>query len=198
MTYADFLVELVKLLGVPAIIGIWLKYSFDIKVEKLKSDLNHLKSRENFKFTKLHDKRFEVLEITYGYLNQTMRLLHIYVSPFKSTPRLEFKIYEELEDILKEKDVSLEFQLLFNEFSEYIQNNAIFFDEKIEKLLMDYFTESGDIFLISYSSKTLQKMEIGVYEENQKTINLMFEKIPTLIFPIKKEIEKKFRELLGE
>jgi hypothetical protein len=39
-----------------SIVAIGLKSSFDVKLENLKSDLNYLKSKENFKFTKPHKR----------------------------------------------------------------------------------------------------------------------------------------------
>lgn len=174
------------------------KKEHSIEISKFQTELNSLKAKENYKFTKLHEKRFEVLQETYSYLNKTLRLLHIYVSPMQSTPTTEFKLNRTVEDILKEQDVSVEFETLYNEFSSYIQNNSIFFDEKIENLLEEYFTKSGDVFLLSYSSKSLQKLKIGDDEENQKVVDLMYGNIFTLVIPIKKEIEIKFRELLGE
>lgn len=102
--------------GIPALFTLYLtervkasvKSTFDSKLEEIKkenakeieevkkehskeisqfqSELNYLKSKENFKFTKLHEKRFEGLSEIYSYLSQLLELLHIYsVTMKKST-----------------------------------------------------------------------------------------------------------------
>lgn len=59
------------------------KSTFDEKLEQLKKDhsiesanfqaeINSLKSKENFKFTKLLEKRFSILEDSYKLLNKTV------------------------------------------------------------------------------------------------------------------------------
>jgi hypothetical protein len=56
------------------------------EIAQFQIELNHLKSKENFKFTKLHEKRFEVLQKTYKYVNENIVFLGRLVSIYKEIP----------------------------------------------------------------------------------------------------------------
>ncbi|RKS94214.1 hypothetical protein BC952_2085 [Flavobacterium limicola] len=162
------------------------KNSFDEKLEQLKKEhskelaqfqmeLNNLKSKENYKFTKLHEKRFEVLEKTYYYINETSQLLKLYVFPLKGT--LAGKTKEMLsEDFVKSID----------QFEMHFKYNSIYFDETIEKLLKDFFNQSVLIFATYGKIESVDDNLHSIKEFNKN------------LAPIKKQIEIKFRELLGE
>ena len=83
MELYDYILEIFKNSIIPVLIALYLtekvkgnvKNSFDKKLEDLKNrhsleiskfqtELNSLKAKENFKFTKLHEKRLIVLEKT--------------------------------------------------------------------------------------------------------------------------------------
>lgn len=183
---------------VPTLITLWLtekvkgsvKNSFDEKLEIIKkehskqlsqfqTELTHLKSKENFKFTKLHEKRFDVLERTYMYINETSESLKSYVSPVQHI--LNGKRSIEAEEFLKE-----EFIKMIDEFTLYFKHNCIYFYEELENLLQGFFTESILIFATYFKE--------GVADDNLFSIKELNNKL----LPIKKQIEIKFRELLGE
>ncbi|MGR3856004.1 hypothetical protein [Chryseobacterium indologenes] len=74
-----------------------IKSNFDSKIEKLKNEhsielsqfqaeISALKAKENFKFTKLHEKRLEIIEITYKLINEVLIELNQYVIPLKAIP----------------------------------------------------------------------------------------------------------------
>lgn len=209
----DILVNLVIALVcglVPTLITLWLnervkgsvKNSFDEKLEKLKKEhskelsqfqmeLNYLKSKESFKFTKLHEIRLDVLQRTFQYLNENLRLLNSYISPFKFIPKdTDFDENEQL--------LSQQYRNAHNEFLQYFKFNSIYFDEEIESLLNSFFQESGNIFDL-YDKRQLMK-SMGENLEREELLNstMAFKKIPEIIHPLKKEIEVKFRKLLGE
>jgi hypothetical protein len=138
-------------------------------------ELNNLKSKENYKFTKLHEKRFEVLEKTYYYINETSELLKFYVFPLEVT--LAGKTKEMLsEDFVKSID----------HFEMHFKYNSIYFDERIEKLLRDFFNQSVLIFATYGKNESVDDNLHSIKEFNKN------------LEPIKKQIEIKFRELLGE
>lgn len=162
------------------------KNSFDKKLEQLKkehskelshfqTELNYLKTKENFKFTKLHEKRFEVLEKTYYYINETSQLLKFYVFPLKGT--LEGKTKEMLSE---------DFVNSIDQFEMHFKYNSIYFDETIEKLLKDFFNQSVLIFATYGKNESVDDNLHSIKEFNNN------------LAPIKKQIEIKFRELLGE
>jgi hypothetical protein len=195
---------------VPTLITLWLnervkgsvQNTFNKQLEEIKkehskelsqfqSELNYIKSKENFKFTKLHEIRLEVLKESYKYLNNNLSLLGKHVSPFKFTP--EGEDYDE-----NEEKASMKYRDAHNEFLQYFNSNSIYLDEDTEALLISFFKESGEIFN-DYDKKQIYK---SMGEKLEKEDNLAsvfaYKKIPEIIYPLKKQIELKFRELLGE
>ncbi len=167
-----------------------IKIFFDKKLEELKmehskeisqfqSELNYLKSKESFKFTKLHEKRLEVLERTYYFINETSEALLTYVSPLKLG--VNENVVTEMDKLLSD-----DFIKTFDEFIVYFKHNCIYFDEEIEQLLKKFIKEALFIF--------------ATYGKNESAKDNMFsiKELGKNLDPIKKEIEIKFRELLGE
>lgn len=183
---------------IPTLISLWLnervkgsvKNSFDEKLAQFQIDLNHLKSKENFKFTKLHEKRLEVLQQTYQHININLALLETYLKPLKFVPK------DELVDF--EKKQGEEFIAAHQEFLKYFEYNSIYFDEETEAILKNFFDESALVF-ISYD-KNFAKVSVNTGTDKVKIKNstLPHLSIAEDLYPIKKEIQKKFRELLGE
>lgn len=206
MTYTDYIIEIIKFAGVPALISVsitaYTKNKYDSKLEELKkeyskeisqfqAELNYLKNKENFKFTKLHEKRVEVLQKAYGYLTKHLLSLSEYVIPYKKSP-VGLSNYES-EKILNDRYVELH-----NEFLNYFTPNAIFFDENLERLLNNYFEETRKIFSVYSKMLDLESKDDNYKDRITENAFRQYDKIPEIILPIKKEIEKKFRELLGE
>jgi len=162
--------------GVPALISLIvaerLKRKSAKEISQFQTELNHLKSKENFKFTKLHEKRLEVLERTYYYITETSEVLKIYVSPLGYG--------QETVNALKDNFVKT-----FDEFTIYFKQNCIYFDEGIERDLQDFFKEALLIF--------------ATYGKNESAIDNLYsiKEVNAKLVPIKKQIEVKFRELLG-
>lgn len=191
---------------IPTLLTLWLnervkgsvKSFFDAKLEEIKkehskelsqfqTELNHLKSKENFKFTKLHEIRLKVLAKTHHLLNENLALLEDYTSPVKITP--EGKTFEE-----SEKEFSIRYKEAHNKFVRYFNHNVIYFSLEMEELIRKYIANSAKIF-DTYDIKLMYpKSEPRIIQEAYT----VYKKIPEIIYPLKKEIEYKFRELLGE
>lgn len=176
--------------------------SFDKKLEEVKkehskelsqfqTELNHLKSKENFKFTKLHEKRFEVMAETYKYLTDALFKLRIYVAPLKGV----------LPDKTAEENNHTHFTDYIDadkKFYEYYSFNKIYYNDEIEQLLEKYFNVSLDI-LNQYVKNEFLNREGEVFNSKVYiSAATAYKKIPELIEPIQEEIKNKFRELLGE
>jgi len=196
--YSNGLIIFISAL-IPTLITLWLnervkgsvKNSFDEKLAQFQIELNHLKSKENFKFTKLHEKRFEVLQESYKYLNQTLMQLGVYINPLKIVPL--GKTSQEHSDSLNEQYTSAH-----NNFLEYFNHNKIFFGKDIEQLLDSYFMTSRDIYNEYFKNEFLNREGAPFNDKVFMSAATAYKKIPELIEPIKKQIEIKFRELLGE
>lgn len=206
MTYTDYIIEIIKFMGLPALISIgvtaYAKSNYDKKLEKVKlknakklsdfqSEINTLKSKENFKFTKLHEKRLEVLQKTFQHLNENLSLLSQYIAPVKFTPKGED--FDE-----SERKLSQQYRDAYNIFLNYFNYNVIYFDEEIETLLRSFFNESGEIFNLYDKKLIMKSMGEKLDRDDMFASTMAYKKIPEIIYPLKKEIESKFRKLLGE
>ena len=165
------------------------KKEHTIEISTFQAELNNLKSRENFKFTKLHEKRFDVLENIYKLINRSLNHLRSYVVPVKQVP--EGKTFEQLDDSLNEN-----FRNAHNNFVEYFSDNKIYLDEQIEKLIDEYLDEVSIIYNDYSENHFLKKFGDKPNSESFRKSAFAYKKIPEKIFPIKKRIELKFRELL--
>jgi len=195
---------------VPTLLTLWLnekvkgsvKNSFDKKLEEVKkehskeisqfqSELNYLKSKENFKFTKLHEKRFEGLAEIYSYLSQLLELLHIYSVSIKNQQSNN-------EDNIEIANAQNSFINTYAESTKYISRNMLFFDDKTEVMLINYMIHCRDFFNTYDQYKYMQ--EINKEDKLGYIFNFEseYQKLEKLIFPLKKEIEKEFRKFLGE
>ena len=202
MSYNAYIIEIIKFIGLPALISIgvsaYLKLKFDAKLEKIKSknskklanfqaDLDYIKTKQNFKFTKLHEIRLKVLARTHRLLNENLSLLENFTKPTKYIP--EEKTFEEYE-----VEFSLRYKEAHNKFIRYFRNNAIYLSEDMERLILNYITASSKIF-DTYDRKIhFPKSDDQILQEAYT----VYRKIPAEIHPLKEKIEAQFRELLGE
>lgn len=195
---------------IPTLITLWLnervkgsvQNSFNKSLEEVKkehskeisqfqAELSHLKSKENFKFTKLHEKRLEVLEKTNCFIYDNLELLKDYIKPFKFIT--EGTSFEEGERILSDKFTDKHF-----EFYKYFNYNLIYFDDSIENLLNNYFDQMAEIYIIYNADQSNltenTQPEQGVSLNSKQAHTLIHEKLK----PLKRQIEISFRKLLGE
>lgn len=166
------------------------KNSFDKKLEGVKKEhskeisqfqieLNHLKSKDNFKFVKLHEKRFDVLERTYMYINDTSESLKNYISPMDY-------VLKGSRDVQMVAILKTAYAKLHDEFQIYFNKNKIFFNEELQKLLDEFFSQSIIIFAT---------YDIDDFSDNNMS---SIKELNNKLLPIKKQIEIRFREVLGE
>lgn len=170
------------------------KNSLDSKLERLRKEhsqveINALKSKENFKFTKLHEKRMLVLEESYKLLNMTIPKLNGYISPAKLVP--DDSTWIENEDRLQE-----EFLIEHNKFTQYFANNKIYFDEDLDQLIENYIKQMREIFNDYSENHYLKQIGEEFDKEAQILASQAYKKVPSILIPIKKEIETRFRDLL--
>ncbi|WP_119789636.1 hypothetical protein [Flavobacterium anhuiense] len=221
MNYQDYIYLIFGFLGLPALFSLYLtervkgdvRNTFDKKLEEIKknnakeieelkkehlkelsqfhAELNNLKSKENFKFTKLHEKRFEVMAETYKCLTETLFKLRIYVAPLKA-PHPE-KTIEESSHMHFMDYIDAEKKLY-----EYYNFNKIYFNDEIEELLEKYINSSKDIFNQYAKNEFVNQTSFLFNAEVYRSSANAYNKIPELIEPIQLEIKNKVRELLGE
>lgn len=177
-----------------------IKNSFDEKIEKLKkehsleiskfqTEVNAIKTKENFKFTKLHEKRFLVLEKIYKLINETIGRLNSYIEPAQIIDK--GKTYDEHLDILHS-----EFITAHNEISLYFLNNKIYFDKELENLIDKYLIEMRSIYSDFYTVHFYRMVDDQPDRETRMKGFTAYKRIPSILNPIKEEIESSFRKLL--
>ncbi len=165
-----------------------LRKEHSIEVMKFQAEISALKSKENFKFTKLHEKRMLVLEESYKLLNRTIPKLNEYISPSKFIP--DGATYIDNEDKLQR-----EFLVEHNKFTQHFTDNKIYFDEDLEQSIENYIFQMRHIYNEYSENHFLKKMGENDKEAG-KLASHAYKKIPSLLTPLKKEIEIKFRNLL--
>jgi hypothetical protein len=193
MSYTDYLLEILKLIGLPALISIgvtaYAKSNYDKKLEKAKlknakklsdfqSQIDILKSQENIKFAKLHEKRFEVLAETYKHINAILVALHNSVIPIKES---EANVtFEE-----SEKKLLNNYRLVIFSFYEYFAINRIYLNVNMANLIDNFVTQAN----IIASENAVEKGQGGMR---------VYSKLNQIVIPIKNEIEVEFRKVLGD
>ncbi|MGE8341378.1 MAG: hypothetical protein ACN6OI_10105 [Flavobacterium sp.] len=221
MNYQDYIYQLVGFIGLPALFTLYLtervkgsvKNTFDAKMEEIKNvnakeiedlkknhskeiaefqtELNHLKSKDIFKFNKLHEIRVEILQKAYLFLSDDLMNLKDFVSPREKD--------ESPNDIIENLGQRRDTFVLKNvEFLKFFRENTLYFDSETEILLIEYFRETDKIYKeFRENHLIIEKGETPDVESNLKAMSV-YETIPEIIQPIKLKIKKKFRELLGE
>jgi hypothetical protein len=201
-----FLVNLIVYSIIPTLVALYVtervkgsvKNSFDRKLEEVKkeysleisqfqTELNYLKTKENFKFTKLHERRLKVLKITYYHINHNLTLLEKYLMlPSNKNMNEEEQNFQNI------------FLIASQDFYKYFDLNAIYFNEELSGLIHNYFEEISEIFIEHHIRKTNLLVNIEP-NENLFTVSAASRALIRMnILPIKKQIELEFRKLLGE
>lgn len=166
-----------------------LKQAHSLELSKFSIDLNSLKTKENFKFTKLHEKRMDVLQITYAFLIDTMNTLNQYIYPIK-----EINDGESFEE--NEKKLHENYRTIQNEFAHYFAKNRIFFDDETEEMIDNYMKTSTAIFNEYYQNHFMKQLNIPFNAEVHFKASQAYKKISSEIVSVEKQIKQKFKELL--
>jgi hypothetical protein len=192
----------------PTLIGLYItervkgkvKSSFDKKLESLKkehlleianfqAEIKSLKEKENFKFSKLHEKRFNLLEIIYNQMSELLDSFNRYIHPLKHIPNgIESKDYE--------KTLHQEYADKHNEFIKTFKKSKLYLNDSITTLIDNYINESHEIYS-KYSKDTFLK-DHGVTPDQKTSLDSMtaYKDIPKKIEPIFKAIEFEFKNIL--
>ncbi|MFQ2998481.1 hypothetical protein [Elizabethkingia anophelis] len=166
-----------------------IKKKHNIETKKFEIEISALKSKENYKFTKLHEKRLEILENIYKKLNLQISELGKYVSPIKFFP--ENSTYEQNENILQENFINAH-----NNLVNYYYDNKIYLPKKIISLIDDYFKEISATYDPYAQNHNIIKMGEKPDVKSKKEGNLAYKNIELKVIPLQKEIETNFREML--
>jgi len=166
-----------------------LKKDHNIEITKFQAEISALKAQENFKFTKLHEKRLIVLENIYKLLNVTSKELSVYVSPIKFTPEnIQYEDYENNQQI--------NYVNAHNNFVSFFNDNKIYLNENVIELIDNYLNAMSEIYNDYSTNHILKNMGDNSNAEIRIKAITAYKKMPEKVNPIKKEIENKFREIL--
>lgn len=166
-----------------------LKNSHNLELSKFQAEINSLKTRENFKFTRLHEKRLEIMEITYKQINEVLIELHRYVTPLKM--REQGKSFLENDNVLQKN-----FLDKHSYFKKYFTNNRFYFDRETKILIDNYLKDVGETYDLYNEKHSYNQMGEKPDREILKKASQAFKNIELKIIPIKENIESKFSEIL--
>lgn len=170
--------------------GIRLTKDLDREIEAYKNQLEVLRLQNQIQFSKLHEKRFEVVDAIYKKLVRLHLAMGWYTSLIK--PRYENPDEEAKQEVIEVNDA-------FKDYRSYFLNNKLYFDKNInsllEKLMKDYWDNLYDYESVarmkSYGA-THQEMK-GDYEKAKKAGENIRNEIPKIL----EKLEEEFQILLG-
>ncbi len=174
MDWIIFLSDLIRFAIITGAISYIIKYYFDKKFEEFKNRME----QEKIRFSKLHEKRGEVICKLYGLLDDLDKTMGILTSPAEFTGDLPRK--EKIQNAAESGD----------RFVEYYSKNAIYFREDIEILLNELKSNFRKSFIIYNLSPHHGEKE---WDEKIKAWEIIIDKIP----PLKKKLKDEFRRILG-
>ncbi len=166
-----------------------IKNSNNMELSKFQAEINSLKSRENFKFTKLHEKRLVVMEVTYKLINEVLNELHRYVNPLKMLE--QGKNFVENDNILQ--DIFLK---KHSEFTTHYINNRFYFDTETKKIIDNYLSDVREAYDLYNEQHSFRQMGERPDREMMRNASKAFKNIELKINPIKENIENRFAEIL--
>lgn len=159
-----------------------LKAQSDVELEKLRSQLNITATEHEVRFSRLHEKRAEVISETYSLLKELYMRLGDYV-----------KIFEPAGDTPKEqrRDAA---RTAFQNFRGYYVNRVIFFPKatanKLEQIELELVKTFNEFFFTVDMGK-------GLESTTNKWMEI-FERVQGEIKAALTELEDEFRRLLGD
>ena len=165
------------------------KKKHSLEIAKFQSELDSLIAKENFKFTKLHKERFNVLKKTYALLNKSRNDLGLFVAEIKIIPNNT--TFEKNEERLHMNFISSH-----DEFVRYVDDNLIFFSKNLESMLAEFLEESFQIS-IDYNPKHPVNKLVFPNREVKKNATSAYKRLNDNIQPIMIAIRTESRELLG-
>lgn len=169
--------------GVSWVIKKYFEKLFDKDLEKFKADLEKQSIEFRIRYEKLHSERIEVIKEVYKKIVKTYKSFSSLINPLQSVG--------EPTESEKGKDAAKN----ANDLSEYYEENRIFFEEKLAEeidLLLSEFRKIWGEFQASRMSKEFKdhKTMLDQWSNAWKQIQ---EQIPS----VKKQLENKFRNILG-
>ncbi len=166
-----------------------LKNSHNIEMSKFQAEINSLKARENFKFTKLHERRFEIFGLTYKLINEVLSELHRYINPIK--------FFEKDKNFI-DNDNSLQRNFLskHSEFITYYNNNRLYFDSDTKRIIDNYLKDVNEAYDLYNEQHFYRQMGERPDGEMMRKAVQAFKNIELKITPIKENIEIRFSEIL--
>jgi hypothetical protein len=158
-----------------------LKSASDVEVERLRSQLNIAANEHNVLFSKLHDKRAEVIAETYSLLRTLYEAVSEYVKPF--VPAGDRPKEEKYKDIVDS----------FKSFRSYYPKKQIF----IPKLTAEKIN-SIDLELVRAINMFVFTVEQNKSNDNSKNWIAILEKLDGQTKVALAELEIELRALLGD
>ncbi|UOK42210.1 MULTISPECIES: hypothetical protein [Flavobacterium] len=161
-------------------------HHFNKEISKFEKEIEVLKSKETFKFTKLHEKRLEVLENTYSLVNSYYTSLNNFLHPLK--------IYNPEETSDPNKRDYEQYAEAYKNLFDYFSQKKIYYDVDLEKQIENFIKDSHEATL-GYT-KYIFYDKIEMKKEERIKAMTSYKEVPIQILPLKEKLEERFREVL--
>jgi len=162
-----------------------LKFESDLELEKFKSELEKTAFEHQTRFSKLHDKRAEIIAELYSRIVDLYNTVKIFVG---------MALVDDGEE--QKKKITKELWETVDHYRDYFQKHKIFLEVELCKKI-----EELDESMSAPVSKLMMHMKMSSQNDNYSPLFEAWEeaeeKIESLVSEIKNEIENEFRTLLG-
>lgn len=168
-----------------------MKLNIDKELEGYKNKLEILRLEHQIQFSKLHEKRSEVLEEIYHKLfdlNQSMVDLTLFIRPSLKDPTNE------------ENELFLKTNQTFREFTTYYKKHKIYLTQEtciiLDKLVRYYWTISVDT-AEAKNAKNLVPLDHSYFQDAMKRYRDAFKELRDEVPKVLILLENDFRKILG-
>jgi len=160
-----------------------LKNQFSTDLATLQSTLTSQREKDNFKFSKFHEKKFEVYEELYSLLNKYFVNLTVFCNP--NTYTKDAAKFEEYRDKYFKELMSSQNKLLV-----YFDNKKIYLDESIVQNIANFIEVSNQSYISTNLFNFFENLKTKPLTEFYQNAYSSYDDIRNKLIPIKMEIEK--------
>lgn len=167
-----------------------LKNQFSKELTALQSTLTSQREKDNFRFSKFHEKKFEVYEELYSLLNKYFIDLTIFCNPITYTKDVEKS--DKYRDEFFKQLISSQKNLLV-----YFDNKKIYLNDSLIQKITNFLEVSNQSFESNHLQMFFGNLKIRTDEDFYLDAHNSYENIKIRLIPIKIEIEKILKDELS-
>lgn len=167
-----------------------LKNEFSKELTALQSNLTSQREKDSFKFSKFHEKKFEVYEELYSLLNKYFVDLTVFCNPANYTK--DVNKFEQNRDVYFKELMESQKNLLV-----YFDNKKIYLNKNIVKNISNFIDLSNQSYVSYNLIQFFEEVKNSPFTELYHMAYSSYEEIKIKLIPIKMEIEKILKDELS-